>query len=115
MFFVTEDATIICKHPVGLVDRVPSQNWFTIATRRVLVDADPENRTIKGCANSGVGIKPCTTALKVIADVGYSTFIRVGGQRVCLDAITGFTDGTPPGLYKWVVSAPGQQFVEGVI
>jgi hypothetical protein len=53
--------------------------------------------------------------LKVIADVGYSTFIRVGGQRVCLDAITGFTDGTPPGLYKWVVSVPGQQFVEGVI
>ena len=111
MFFITEDAKITCKHPVGLVQNVPSQGWFTIAGRRVLVDADPEGRTIKGCANFGVGIKPCTTALKVSA--GYSNLIRIGGKSVCLDTVTGFTDGTPPGLYKYVVIAPGQPFVEG--
>ena len=113
MFFVTEDALIICKHPVGIVERVPSQGWFTVANRRVLVDPDPENRKINGCANGPPPtVKPCFTALKE-DDTGYSTFIRVGGQRVCLDTITGFTDGNPPGLFKWVVTNPGQPFVEG--
>lgn len=110
MLFITEDAEIICKHPRGFVQNVPSQNWFTVAKRRVLVEVDPEFRTIKGCANSGVGIKPCTTALTVIT--GYSNLIRIDGKRVCLDTITGFTDGTPPGLYKYVVSNPGQPFVQ---
>jgi hypothetical protein len=110
MFFITEDAVITCKHPVGLVQNVPSQDWLTIAKRRVLVEADPEGRTINGCANSGVGIKKCTTALKVMA--GYSGLIRIGGKRLCLDTITGFTDGTPPGLYKYVVINPAQPFVQ---
>jgi hypothetical protein len=110
MFFITEDAKITCKHPGALVQNVPSQNWFTIANRRVLVETDPEGRTIKGCVNSGFGIKPCTTALKVSA--GYSDLIRIGGKRLCLDTVTGFTDGTPPGLYKYIVIDPGQPFVQ---
>lgn len=111
MFFITEDATIVCKHPIGIVENKPSQDWFTIAKRRVLVKPDPENRTIKGCANSGVGIVPCTIAMA--AEItGYSKFIRVDGKPVVLDIITAFTNGTPPGLYKWVVINPGQPFVQ---
>jgi hypothetical protein len=107
MLFITEDAVIICKHPGGVVQNVPSQDWFTIVKRRVLVEADPEGRTINGCSNFIFGMtKPCVTTLKVTA--GYSNLIRIGGKRLCLDTVTGFTDGTPPGTVKYVVSAPGQ-------
>ena len=41
--------------------------------------------------------------------VGYSEFVRIGGARVCLDSVEGFTDGVPPSHYT--VRDPGQQFV----
>ena len=111
MFFITEDATIICKHPIGIVENKPSQDWLTIASRRVLIEPDPENRTIKGCANSGVGIIPCTVAMPLQIR-GYSDFIRVDGQRLVLDTITALTNGQPPGTFWWVVANPGQAFIE---
>jgi hypothetical protein len=110
MFFITEDAVVVCKHEVGIVKNVPSQNWVTIASRRVLVEIDPEGRTITGCPNMGVGIRPCLTTLKVTA--GYSDLIRIEGKRLCLDTITGLTDGTPPGLVKYKVNNAGQPFVQ---
>jgi len=58
----------------------------------------------------GVGIRPCLTTLKVTA--GYSNLIRIAGRRVCLDTITGLTDGTPPGLVKYKVNNAGQPFVQ---
>lgn len=110
MLFITEDAVVVCKHEVGIVKNVPTQNWVTVAMRRVLVEIDPEGRTIAGCPNMGVGIRPCVTTLKATA--GYSDFIRVDGRRVCLDTITGLTDGTPPGLVKYKVNNAGQPFVQ---
>jgi hypothetical protein len=111
MFFITEDAKIICKHPVGVVKNVPSQNWLTIAKRRVLVATDPEGRTIDGCNNTipGSTVK-CTATM--IAQEGYSKWIHVGGKSVVLDTLTGFTTGQPPGLFKYVVVDSGQPFVE---
>jgi hypothetical protein len=44
---------------------------------------------------------------------GYSTFIRISGSPVCLDTVWGLTDGTPPGIVKYQVASPGQQFVSG--
>lgn len=110
MLFITEDAVIVCQHERGIIKNVPSQDWLTIAERRVLVEVDPEGRTIKGCPNMGVGIRPCVTTLKVIT--GYSDWIRIGGQRLCLDTVTGLTDGTPPGLVKYKVNDAGQPFVQ---
>ena len=110
MLFITEDAVIVCQHETGRVSNAPSQDWVTIAERRVLVEVDPEGRSIKGCPNMGVGIRPCVTTLKVIT--GYSSFIRVGGRSVRLDTVTGLTDGTPPGLVKYKVNAAGQRFVQ---
>ena len=109
MLILTEDAVIVCQHELGIVQNVPSQNWVTIADRRVLVENDPEGRTIKGCPNIGVGIRPCLTTLKVTA--GYSDLIRINGKRVCLDTVTGLTDGTPPGLVKYKVNNAGQPSV----
>jgi hypothetical protein len=78
----------------------------------VLVDNDPEMRDIDRCPNRGPhGIKPCTKTLKV--RLGYSAFISIDGHAVSLDNLWGFTDGTPPGIVKYVVIDPAQQFVSG--
>ncbi|HSV15832.1 MAG TPA: hypothetical protein VLI90_16335, partial [Tepidisphaeraceae bacterium] len=67
--------------------------------------------SIAACPNVGIAIKPCQITLKV--NQGYSTFIRVDGQRLCLATVQGLTDGTPPGVVIYNVRQPGQDFVEG--
>lgn len=109
MKLLTENAVLVCKHELGTVINHPTQNLLTIGHRRVLVDSDPEGRTIVACPNIGATIKPCTLTLKV--EVGYSDFVRADGKRVCLDTVTGLTDGTPPGTIKYVVRTPGQNLV----
>ncbi len=111
MKFITEDAKLVCAHELGKVVNRPSQDWFTIEHRRVLVENDPEGRAIQFCPNVGATIKPCQNTLQV--RVGYSDFMRVDGKRVCLDTVTGLTDGTPPGTIKYKVNDPGQDLVGG--
>jgi hypothetical protein len=112
MKWLTEDAVITCRHVLGIVQLAPTQDLVTIARRKVLVDNNPEGRPIVGCPNIGATIKPCTTTLKV--EAGYSDFLRINGQRVCLDTVTGLTDGTPPGEVKYTVRSPGQDLVAEV-
>lgn len=109
MLLLTQDAVLRCAHVMGVVDIVATQKLVTIEGRRVLVEIDPEGRPIKGCPNYGVGIKPCTHTLKVIE--GYSNLLRIDGHRVCLQTVTGLTDGTPPGVVPYRVDTPGQKFV----
>lgn len=111
MLVLTEDALIVCAHELGEVGLAPRQDWVTVNGRKVLVDSDPEARPISKCPNIGIAIKPCQLTLKV--DTGYSDFIRVDGQRVCLDTVVGKTDGTPPGVVIYHVRQPGQDFVDG--
>jgi hypothetical protein len=112
MFFLTEDATIVCKHERGRVKNEPTQDLVTIHARKVLVEKDPEGRSISGCPNIGPTIKPCTHTLKVQS--GYSEWLRVEGKRVVLDTLSGYTDGTPPGIVRYKVNEAGQSFVEEV-
>jgi len=111
MRVLTEDALLLCEHggPVKLTER---QSWVTIHKRRVLVENDPESRSISGCPNVNpfLGLKPCTTTLPVTQ--GYSSFLRIDGHRMCLDTVTGLTDGTPQGAVKYTVKNPGQTLVE---
>jgi hypothetical protein len=109
MRWLTEDAVVVCRHELGTVGIKPTQDLVTIAQRKVLVHPDPESRPIAGCPNIGVTIKPCQSTLRV--EVGYSDFLRIAGRRVCLDTVTGLTDGTPPGIVKYRVRTPGQEFV----
>ena len=111
MRFITEDAKLVCAHELGKVVNQPSQDLVTIQHRRVLVENDPEGRTIQSCPNIGATIKPCQ--LTLIVQVGYSDFMRVDGKRVCMDTVTGLTDGTPPGTIKYKVNDPGQDLVGG--
>lgn len=112
MKFLTEEAHLICDHELGHVNNRPSQDWVTVGSKRVLVENDPEGRLILGCPNIGATIKPCMTTMKV--DTGYSLFIRIDGKPVCLDTVTGYTDGTPPSGVKYKVRDPGQDFVSEV-
>jgi len=109
MKVMTEDAIVVCTHQLGNVGNQPSQALVTVNGRKVLVDNDPESRNVRLCPNIGVTMKPCTTTLKVVA--GYSTLVKVDGHAVCLDTVTGMTDGTPPGIVQYQVRAAGQQLV----
>lgn len=109
MRLLTEDAVIVCKHELGHVGIIASQGVVMIGDRKVLVEDDPEGRPIVGCPNLGATIKPCTATLT--ANDGYSNLLRVNGRRICLDTITGLTDGTPPGVVKYNVRHPGQALV----
>lgn len=108
MEWITERADVRCGHD-GRVSKVPSRDWVTIAGARVLVEHDPQDRSIGGCPNIGPTIKPCSKTLQVAA--GRSTFVRVDGDRAVLSTLAGLTNGTPPGTVRYDVREPGQQFV----
>jgi len=110
MLWLTQDAVAVCKHENGRVHIFATQDLVSVAGRKVLVEKDPESRPITGCPNVGAAIKPCLTTLAVTD--GYSEFLTIEGRRVCLDTITGLTDGTPPGVVKYRICSPGQDFVE---
>jgi len=111
MLAMTLLAAVNCDHQSGIVANLASQKWVTVEGVPVLVATDPEGRPIAGCPNLNpiTGQKPCLTTLKV--QRGYSALSKIGGKKVCLQTVTGFTDGTPPGVFKYSVRAPGQAFV----
>ncbi len=109
MRLLTQDADLRCAHELGRVTIAAIQDWVRINDRRVLVERDPEAKSIKGCPNYGPTIKPCTTTLKV--QQGYSDLVRIDRRRVCLDTVEGLTDGTPPGTVKYRVRDSGQHWV----
>lgn len=108
MKLVTVAAVVRCGHD-GRVRTIASQHWVTVGGADVLVDDDPQGRAVTGCPNIGPTVKPCTTTLAVAT--GYSTWIRVDGDRVALSNLDGLTDGTVPGTVHYTVRDPGQTFV----
>lgn len=108
MFWLTEDATLVCLHEMGRVHVAPTQMLVTIAGRRVFVERDPEQRSITGCAQLPP-MTPCTMTLQV--QVGYSDLLRIEQRRVCLDTVSGLTNGSPPGVVLYKVRRPGQDLV----
>ena len=52
---------------------------------------------------------PCRTTLAV--KQGYSSWLKVDGRRICLDTVTGLTDGIPPATFNYTVGLPGQTLV----
>jgi hypothetical protein len=110
MRWLTEDAILLCAHITGKVNIAPSQTLVRIDGRRVLVATDPEAKSIAGCSNAAPPSKPCLTTLRV--EAGYSDLLTIEGRRVCLDTVTGKTDGTPPGTVYYSVRDPGQALVD---
>lgn len=112
MKLLTVDAKLTCKHVTGVVQLFTPQTLVTIEGRPVLVANNPELKPIVGCANLGPTIKPCSLTLAV--SEGYSSLVYIDGRAVCLDTVTGLTDGTPPGTVKYVVQNSGQGLVSEV-
>jgi hypothetical protein len=109
MKLLTEDAVLRCPHGAR-VDVPPTQTLVRVNGRRLLVNDDPENKTIRMCPNFTLsGIKPCNHSLRV--EQGYSLLSKIDGRAVCLDSVTGLTDGTPPATHKYIVISPGQELV----
>jgi hypothetical protein len=109
MELLTEDATLVCNHELGIVNLKTSQNLVTIDGRIILVDNNPENCGIVGCPNLGINIVPCNMTLKVKR--GYSNLVTIEQKRVCLDPVEGLTNGTPPGMVSYKVRFSGQPWV----
>ncbi|MGK7872179.1 MAG: hypothetical protein AB4426_02330 [Xenococcaceae cyanobacterium] len=112
MYLLTENAKIVCQHELGRVNLNNSQNLVTVEGKFLLVEKDPEGRAIAGCPNYGATIKPCTRTL--VVQKGYSDLVRIQGKRVCLDTVSGLTDGTPPGTVCYEVRQAGQNLVREV-
>jgi hypothetical protein len=111
MRILNMQAVIVCDHRATVTNQ-NSQTFVRITRAPVLVADDPVGRGIALCPNTNlINIFPCKLTLKV--DAGYSTFIRIGGHAVCLDTVTGFTNGVPPGNFHYKVTAPGQEYVSG--
>jgi hypothetical protein len=110
MKLLTLEAKLVCRHINGVIQFSSHlQNLVRISGQPVLVEFDPLGKLISGCPNIGMTIKPCNQTVNV--DRGYSEFIRIQNLKVCLDSLTGLTDGTPPGSVRYDVQHPGQSFV----
>lgn len=110
MKLMTENAVVVCTHETGIVGIAATQKLVRINGRRVLVERNPEGCPIVGCPNAAPPSKPCLTTL--VVQNGYSGLLRINGKRICLDTVTGLTDGTPPGTVKYKVRNPGQVLVK---
>ena len=110
MKIMTEDNLIRCPHPPGNGSIQPTQKLVHVDGRRVLVEPNPIGTKIKTCPNTAIPNVPCTATLTA-KTVSYSGLLHIGGKRVCLDAVTGLTNGSPPGTVLYTVANPGQALV----
>jgi hypothetical protein len=113
-YLLVKGARLVCDHGGARTIEKPGQALVRIGGKPVLVKGDPKSDPMKGekigrCPNVGATIKPCIFTLPETK--GDSDFIRIDRKKVCLDTVTGPTDGTPPGMVKYKVEDPGQDFV----
>lgn len=109
MKILTSKAILLCDHG-GLVAIKNRQSFVTIHRRPVLVETDPEGKSIAPCPYYGVGVVPCNLTRRV--EKGYSGLLKIKNRRVCLDTVKGKTNGQPPpDTFYYTVKSPGQDFV----
>jgi hypothetical protein len=110
MLWLTQDATLVCDHG-GRVGIAPTQTLVRIKDPTGAGEAQPAVAADLGLSErqSGHRHRPCLTTL--VVKQGYSTFVTIGGRAVCLDTVTGLTDGSPPGTVNYRVVDPGQRLV----
>jgi hypothetical protein len=100
---------VVCPH-AGRVTLIPRQLNVLAQTGYVMREADVVGAPIVGCRKPfALGSAPCRTVV-VVFPGSTSIVVSVGGQPVCLETLTGLTDGVPPATV--VVAFPGQIAVE---
>jgi hypothetical protein len=112
MLLLTELVDVRCDHVAGKITIPSSQRFVTINTIPIVIEPDPIGKSVAGCPNVSATMKPCLGTITV--ETGYSSLIRIRGKRVCMQSLTGLTDGTPPGIVKYTVVNPGQNFVKAI-
>ena len=106
----TKAGRVRCDHRTGTVQTTTRHPFVRINGSAVQVARDLEGRPISRCPNLGAAVKPCTATLAITA--GRSSLVFVNGESVCLSgAVTGMTDGIPPGGVRFAVANAGQDFV----
>jgi hypothetical protein len=98
----------MCVHG-GRVMLAPRQSAVLAGGAPVLCEGDLVGAPIVGCLQPVTpATKPCTA---VLAAEGTSLKVIVGGRPAHTAALTGVTDGVPPGTI--MVVSPGQVTVNG--
>jgi hypothetical protein len=89
------NSTVTCGHSGNVT--VTSTQKLKVSNSPVLVKASIESKSIPDCATtpatdaSGPTAKPCKTVSSVSS--GEATKLKVNGQAVMLDTLSGTTDG----------------------
>ncbi len=105
---VTSNAAITCIHG-GQVVLVPTQTQVTIQGGIVMCEPDLVGALIVGCAQPPTpSTTPCTAVVSTLPGSS-SPSVLVGGRPVYIAALSGITDGVPPGAILCV--DPGQTVV----
>lgn len=109
MKILTKKAVLTCDHIGGKVNLKTTRKFVTINGDPIALAIDPSFKSIEGCPNASISIKPCK--LTMPPGKGKSELVHIGGLPVALETIEGGTDGTPPGITKYGVRFAGQDFV----
>jgi hypothetical protein len=100
---VTINDTIICTHG-GTVVLTPKQGTVTASGGAVLRETDLIGAPIVGCTQPpSISSKPCTTVVSTLPG-GSAPTVLVGGLPAHVSALSGITDGVPPGTISVVAS-----------
>lgn len=108
MLLLNAAAAVFCAHGPGRVAALPRQTFARIEGLPILTKGDTLGRPVAGCPPTPP-LKPC---LVTIAETeGHSELVRIDGQPVLLDTLSGITSGDPPGAVDYTARSPGQQLV----
>lgn len=103
---LTTNAVIMCSHG-GRVTIVPRPGRLVAQAGTVLCEGDLLGAPIVGCLQpASQNSKPCTAVVSTTPGASTSPKLLVGGRPAYTAALSGLTDGVPPGALK--VASPGQ-------
>lgn len=105
---LTEKSILQCDHKTGIVELKMKQDFVRINGDRILVKPDPVGCTINACSWAGAGMTPCMKTVNI--DTGWSEFVRIAGDPICLKPVMGKTNGTP-GPFSYSVGSTNQHLV----
>lgn len=107
---LTTSAQVKCVHG-GSVVLAPRQSAVVAGGAPVLCEGDLIGAAIIGCAQPVTpATKPCTLVVSTLPG-GTSLKVTVQGRPAHTTAVSGITDGVPPGTI--LVVSPGQVTVDG--
>jgi len=103
---VTTNAVITCSHG-GQVVLAPRPGRLVAQAGTVLCEGDLVGAPIAGCLQPvSQNTKPCTAVVSTTPGLSTTPKLLVGGRPAHTNALTGITDGVPPGQLQ--VLSPGQ-------